>query len=104
MPALGSIIAGVLLWIAGNLVARVLVSLGVMAVAFVGLDTLLTTCETYIISTIQVLPPDLIAIAKIMKLGVSLKLLLSAASMRLTLQGLTEGSITKMFVGVRSIS
>lgn len=103
MPAIPAIIGSILLYFASHLVARVLISLGVMAVAFVGLDTLLDNLEAYIVSNYHALPAQLLAIASILQLGTATKIMTSAGAMRLTLQGLTEGSITKMFVGVRSI-
>lgn len=103
MPALTAILGSVLLWAASRMLVRVLIGLGVSVIAYQGLDTLLDSLETYIIANFNALPAEVVAFASIMKIGVCMNIFLSAASMRLVLQGLTEGSIIKMFVGVKGI-
>lgn len=104
MPAIPAIIGGILLYIAGHLVARVLISLGVAVFAFAGIDTLFDIMENKVVSSYNALPADVLAVASIMKLGVATKMVFSSGFMALTLKGLTEGSILKMFVGLRGSS
>jgi hypothetical protein len=101
IPAIPGLIAGALLFVAGHIVSRVLISLGVAAFAFVGIDQLFELLENNVVSSFNALPADVLAIASIMKLGVATKMVFSSGFMALTLKGLKEGSIVKMFVGLR---
>jgi hypothetical protein len=104
LPALPAAIGGILLFIAGHLVTRVLISLGVAAFAFIGIDQLFDMLENQVVQHFNALPADVLAIASIMQLGTATKMVFSSGFMALTLKGLKEGSITKMFVGLRGYS
>lgn len=101
MPAIPAILASVLLFVASHLVTRVLISLGVAALAFSGIDQLFDMLENRVVTEFNALPADVVAIASIMQLGTATKMVFSSGFMALTLKGLKEGSIIKMFVGLR---
>jgi hypothetical protein len=98
MPFFIAAILGGLVQVAGTLVGRVLLSLGIGYVVFEGVDTSITFARDYLLSRIATMPGTAVAIAGTMKIGVCISILTSALVMRMVLQGLTGGSVRRMIV------
>ena len=91
-----SALLGGLVEIAGTIVGKVLLSLGIGYVAYSGVDTSLGWCKALFLSGVSGMPADAIGLAGTMKVGVCVSMLLSALAIRLTLAGLTGGTIKRM--------
>ena len=96
MPLLLAALLGGLVQAAGTLVGRVLISLGIGYVAFTGVDASITWAKNQFLSGVSGLSADAIGLASTLKVGVCVSMLLSALTARLTLNGLTSGTIRKM--------
>ena len=96
MPLFLASLLGGLISVAGTLVGRVLISLGIGYVTFSGVDTAITWAKTQFLSGVGGLPADAVGIANTMKVGVCVSMLLAALTARLVLSGLTSGTITRM--------
>ena len=90
---IASSIGGVLLNIAGSLIGRVLTALGVGVVSYVGVDLTLTYFKNSAVSAFTALPSSIVGLLSLMQVGSCVSMVFSAMLMRLTLQGLTSGSI-----------
>jgi hypothetical protein len=95
MPLWVASLVGGLIQIAGTLVGKVLLSLGIGYVTFSGVDTTLTFAREAFIDGVAGLPADAIAMAGLLKVGVCASMLLSALTARLTLAGLTSGTLKR---------
>ena len=96
MPLLIAALWGALLNIAGSLVGRVLLSLGIGYVAFSGVDTSITLAKNQFLSGLSGIPADAVGLASTMKIGVCISMLLAALATRLAISGLTSGTLTRM--------
>ena len=97
MPLLLAALWGTLASVVGSLVARVLVSLGLGFVTFSGVSALLTWVKNAFLSGVGGLPADAVGILYTAKVDMCVSMLLSALTIRLTMQGLSAGgSITRM--------
>lgn len=96
MPLFLAALLGGLVDIAGTLVGRVLVSLGIGYAVFSGVDTSLAFAKTYAVNSLQGLPAQALAVAGAMKIGVAISILVSALSARLVLNGMTGGALKRM--------
>ncbi len=97
MPLFVAALWGALIQVAGTLVGRVLLSLGIGYVTFTAVDTSIIWAKDQFLSGLAGLPADAVGLASTMKVGVCVSMILSAITARLVLQGLTSGgSITRM--------
>jgi len=98
MPLFLAALWGGLIQVAGTLVGRVLLSVGIGYVTFTGVDTSLDWAKAQFLSGLAGMPASSLALAGIMKVGVCVSMLLSAVVARITLAGLTSGTLKKMVV------
>jgi len=98
MPLFIAALIGGLVQAAGTLVGKVMLSLGIGYVAFTGVDASITFARDALIQSFQALPPIAFQVAGAMKLGVCVSIVTSALIARMTLNGLTSGTIKKMVV------
>jgi hypothetical protein len=96
MPLIWAALWGALIEIAGTLVGKVLVSLGIGYAVYTGVDTSITWAKTYVLNSLQGLPADAVGIAATLKVGVFISMVSSAFVVRMTLAGLTAGSVKRM--------
>lgn len=96
MPIWVASLLGGLVQVAGMLVGRVLISLGIGYATFTGVDTTLTWVTTQFVSAMGGLPAAAVQMAGLLKVGVCVSMLLSAVAARLVLGGLTSGALTRM--------
>lgn len=84
---------GMLINLVGTLTGRVLVALGISVTSFTGFNTSLEWMKTEVLSAISGLPPELIGILGVLKVGVCLNIIVSAMLARLSLQGITSDTL-----------
>lgn len=96
MPVIVAAIIGAIVEMAGTLVGKVLVSLGIGYAVYSGVDVSITWARDLCLSSFSGLPADAVGIASTMKVGVCISMVTSAYVVRMTLQGLTSGSIRRM--------
>lgn len=96
MPLFLAAFLGALVSAAGTLVGKVLISLGIGLVVFTGVDASIAWARDMALTNIQALPPDVVGILSTLKVGVFISMISSALVVRMTLQGLTGGSIKRM--------
>lgn len=91
MPAFVAAIGGMLLNVAGSLVFRVLVGLGMSVVTYTGVDTVLEKLKTTTVEAFQGMPVELVAQLSYMKVGVAISIIFSAVAVRLALSSMASG-------------
>lgn len=96
-PWLGALI-GALVEVAGTLVGRVLLSLGIGYSVFTGVDTGLSWLHSQALAGFSGMPAQVVQIASVTQVGTSINIIFSALTARLVLQGLTGGAIRRMIV------
>jgi len=99
MPVLLASLLGGLINVAGSIAGRVLIALGISAVTYTGLTTSLDWLQAQAVANLQGLPVDALNVIGLLQVGNFISLIISAITVRLTLQGLTGGSFRK-WVGV----
>lgn len=98
MPLFLASLWGGLISVAGTLVGRVLISLGIGYVTFTGVDASLDWAKAEFLAGLSGAPAAAVGLAGVLKVGQCVSMLLSALTARLVLAGLTSGSITRMVV------
>ena len=87
---IGSVFGGALLMIAGNLALRV--ALGIGVATYAGLSTTLDWLKSNVVVSLQALPPEIVGMLALMKVGSCVSMYFSALVIRLTLSGMTSGT------------
>lgn len=95
MPIFLAAFGGMLLNIAGSLVLRVLVSLGVGLVAYKGMTTSLDWLKAQAIASVVGLPPDVLGMMSTLKVGNCISIIFSAILARLVIQGVTGDTVKR---------
>lgn len=91
MPVFVAALWGGLIQVAGTLVGRVLLALGISFVTFQGIDTSLAWLSAQIASSFGALPSQVLAVLSAGGVGVALSIVLSALAARLALDALGTG-------------
>jgi len=86
---------GALVQMAGTLVGKVLLSLGIGMVVYTGVDTSITWARDFAISQISSIGGNTLLAASALKVGVCISIITSALVARLTLNGLTGGTLKR---------
>jgi len=88
---------GGLVSVAGTLVGKVLLSLGIGFVTYIAVDTTISWATSTFVSGMAGIPLIAYKVAGLLKVGVCVSMMTSALTTRLVMGGLTAGgSITKM--------
>lgn len=95
MPIFLAALIGGLVSAAGSMVGRVLIALGVSYVSYTGLNVLFSGIQSAVASNLSALPPGVIGLMGLLKVGTSINIIFSAITVRMTLGGLTGGAIKK---------
>lgn len=95
MPVFISAILGGLIQITGSLVGRVLVALGLSTVTYSGMSTSLTWLKAQAVTAALGLPPDVIGMLSVMKVGTSISIIFSAMLARMVITGLQGDTVKK---------
>ncbi|MDA8445301.1 DUF2523 domain-containing protein [Paracidovorax valerianellae] len=94
MPAFIAAIGGMLLNLMGSFAGQVLISLGIAAVTYTGVDTVLTTLKGNVLQAMTGLPADMVALLSYMQVGVAISIVTSAVAVRMGINGMT-GAVTR---------
>lgn len=94
MPLFIAAFLGALAAAAGSIAGRVLISLGITAVTYVGVQASLDWAQTFIASRWSQLPSQAVAILGALRIGEDIGIIFGACLARMTLNGLTSDSIT----------
>ena len=95
MPAFIAAIGGMLINIVGTLVGRVMVALGLGLVTYTGVSATIDKLRDDAVGQMMGLPPEILAILQLTKIGVGLSIITSAITVRLILNGLTSGAVKR---------
>jgi len=98
MPVILLSLLGGLALVAGSIVGRVLIALGIGYVSYTGLSAWVGSVKDLILSNLYALPPEFIQVMSLVKLDTCISILFSAISVRLVLEGLSSDTITKMVI------
>jgi hypothetical protein len=93
MPLLLASLLGGLINIAGTLAGQVLIGLGISVLTYTGIDTTLTWVKGEALTSLNGLPVEVIGMLSAMGVGEFINILTSAMTVRLTLDGLTAGTM-----------
>jgi len=97
MPYLVGLIWGGFGQVLKNLVGRVLVALGISYVTYQGVDALISGLKASALENFANIPPEILGIIGLARIGESLSVIISALAAKYALQGLTR-SFTKMAI------
>jgi hypothetical protein len=95
MPVIVASLLGGLINIASTLVGRVLVSLGIAVVTYSGVSVTLEWLRVGAITSFSGLPANVLGIMALLKVGECISMVFSAITVKLTLDGLTGGTIKR---------
>jgi len=84
---------GGLINIAGTLAGKVLIALGIGVVTYSGVDTSISFLKAGFISSAQALPVEIVGMLGLMKVGSCVSMVISAIIVKMTLAGLTSGTM-----------
>lgn len=93
MPVLLASLLGGLVNIAGTLVGRVLIALGISVVTYSGMSASLEWLRAGAVASFGGLPANVLGIMALLKVGECVSMVFSAITVRLTLSGLANGTI-----------
>ena len=95
MPVFIAAIGGMLINIVGSLVGRVLVALGMGIVTYTGVNAALDELKAQAIQSFAGLPPEVVGMLGVMKVGVAISIVTSAIAARMLLDGLTSDTFKR---------
>ena len=85
-----------LLEIVGSITGRVLVALGIGAVTYTGVTTLLGQLKSSAVTALLSLPSEVVGMLATMKVGEGISIIGSAIAARLVLNGLSSGVVKRL--------
>jgi len=91
-------LAGILVSVAGPILSRVLIGLGIGFVSYTGVDLIQTQVYDLFMSNAGALPASASQWLGILKIGTCLNILLSAMAIRAALAGVNAGAIKKTVI------
>lgn len=89
MPVFVAAIGGMLINLVGTLAGRILIALGISVVTYTGINATLDGLKSQAISSFTALPPEVISMLSMMRVGQCISIVSSAVAARLLLNGLT---------------
>ena len=98
MPIFLASLLGGFVSLAGSMVGRVLIALGIGYVSYTGVDTALTAIKSSIWGHMTDTGTTVLGLMALLKVDVQVNILFSALAARLVLQGLTSGKLTRMVI------
>ncbi|RYE81474.1 MAG: DUF2523 domain-containing protein [Oxalobacteraceae bacterium] len=96
MPIFIGALIGALVQALGTFVGKVLISLGLGYAVFTGVDTSITFARDFVLNRLASQGGIVVSVASTLKLGVVISMLTSALVTRLTINGLTGGTLRRM--------
>lgn len=98
MPAFIAAILGGLISIVGTLAGRVLIALGISVVTYTGFSATLDYLKSQSISYLSALPPNIVGVLGLLKVGVVISIIMSAVTAKMVLSGLTSDAVKKWVI------
>jgi len=95
MPAIIAAIGGMLITVAGSIVGRVLLALGLSMITYTGVSTSLDFLKGKMLDALDGTPERIITLLSFMKVGLCLNIIIAAIMVRLVMKGVTGGSLKK---------
>jgi len=95
MKWLGSIVAGAFLEIIGTLIGKALTALGIGVATYTGFSATLTWLKTSAVTSLMALPPDVVSMLSLMRVGSCISMVSSALIVRLTFQGMQSDTVKR---------
>lgn len=95
MPIFLAALLGGLVSALGSVIGRILISLGIGFVTYQGFNVLLGFIKTRITTEISTLDPLILQIFSTLQVDTAVNILFSAYAVRLVIQGVTGGSVTR---------
>ena len=95
MPLFLAALLGGLISALGSVIGRILISLGIGFVTYQGFNVLLGFIKTRITTEISSLDPLILQIFSTLQIDTAINILFSAYAVRLVIQGVTGGSVTR---------
>ena len=89
MPAFLAMLLGGLVNICGSIAGRVLISLGISVVTYSGMTVTLNWLKSSAVTAVAGLPPDVVGMLSVLKVGTCVSIIFSAVMARLAINGLT---------------
>lgn len=89
-------LTGILLTVAGPILSRVLMGLGIGFVSYAGVDLVMNQIRDLFLANAAALPASAYQWLGILKIGTCLNILLSAMAIRAALAGMRGGAIKRM--------
>lgn len=93
-PLIASLLGG-LITVVGTMAGRVLVALGVSVVTYTGLSSSLDWLKGQMMGSLLSLPPEVVGLLSVLKIGVALNIYMSAIAARLVIGGLTGDTLKR---------
>ncbi len=88
--------------IVGPLAAKILTSLGLGAVTYIGITALLTTVRMYLINNVGGVPADIAMLFGLLKVDIAINIMLSAVTARAVIAGMNKTTGKKTGLGTVS--
>jgi len=95
MPAIIAAIGGMLITIAGSIVGRVLMALGLSITTYIGVSTTLDWLEGKMLDALDGTPEKILSLLAFMKVGMCLNIIVTAIMVRSVMKGVTGDSLKK---------
>ena len=95
MPWLAGLIAGAFYQIVGSLIAKALTSLAIGVVTYTGVRVTLDWLKDGAASALLALPPDVISMLSLMRVGTCVNMVFSAIVMRLAFTGMSSDTVKR---------
>lgn len=92
----GAWLVGAFIAAAPSLVGQVLVSLGIAAVTYTGFSASIDWLKSSAVVALMGLPPEVVGMLSLMKVGSCISMIFSALLIRLALTGMASGTFKKM--------
>lgn len=96
MPAFIAFLLGGLINIATTVVGRVLIALGLSAISYTGIDTSITWLRDMAVASMNGMNPQVVGLLGVLRVGTCISIISSAYVVRMTLNGLTGGTLKKL--------
>lgn len=91
----GGWLLGGLIAIAPTLIGKILLALGIGVASYAGMDTALGWLKTQAVTSLLGLPPQVVGMLALMRVGSCISMVFSAILIKLALDGMTSGVLKK---------
>lgn len=95
MPVFIAAFVGGLSMMAGTIAGQVLIGLAISIVTYTGMSVTIDWLKSGAVAALLSLPPEIIGMLGLMKVGTCVSMVFSAMSVRMLLDGLTSGTFKR---------